>query len=179
MIAAVPLILFPFCLIAAALHDARRFKIPNGLSAALIGGFGIAAIIIGMPLAQLSGHAMTAAGVLAVGFGLFWIHDRFGIFILGAGDTKLLTAIALWFGWPAFLTTLVIISLVGGALCLGICYARAFTRKFPSITVKWEPLSKLAATQQLRCPYGIAISIGALLTFRNSPLFDALTAQLL
>jgi prepilin peptidase CpaA len=179
MIAAVPLILFPFCLIAAALHDARRFKIPNGLSAALIAGFGIAAVIIGMPLADLINHGTTAAVVLAVGFGLFYINERFGIFILGAGDTKMLTAIALWFGWPAFLTTLVIISLVGGALCLGICYARGFTRKFPALSAKYEPMARLAATQQLRCPYGIAISIGALLTFRNSPLFDALTAQLL
>ena len=179
MIAAVPLILFPFCLIAAALHDARRFKIPNGLSAALVGGFGVAAIIVGMPLDTLANHAMTAAVVLAVGFGLFWINDQFGIYILGAGDTKMLTAIALWFGWPAFLTTLVIISLAGGVLSLGICYARAFTRKFPALSAKWEPMARLAATQQLRCPYGIAISIGALLTFRNSPLFDALTAQLL
>ena len=178
MIAAVPLILFPFCLIAAALHDARRFKIPNGLSAILIGGFGIAAVIVGMSMADLINHAMTAGIVLAVGFTLFWINDRFGIFILGAGDTKMLTAIALWFG-PAFVTTLLVISLVGGALCLGICYARMFARRLPRLSLWYKPLGTLAATQQLKCPYGIAISIGALLTFRNSPLFDALTAQLL
>ncbi len=173
MVASLPLVLFPFCLIAAALSDARRFIIPNELCAALVVGFGIAALLVGMDLATLGNHVLTAIVVLAVGFGLFCIN------VFGAGDGKLLAAIALWFGWPDFLPCIIVITLFGGGLSLGICYARAMTRRFPSISARSKPLATLAATETLKCPYGIAICLGTLLTFRNTPIFEALIAQVL
>jgi len=173
MVASLPLVLFPFCLIAAALSDARRFIIPNELCAALVVGFGFAAFLVGMDLATLGNHVLTAAVVLAIGFGLFCIN------VFGAGDGKLLAAIALWFGWPSFLSCIVMVAMFGGILSLGICYARAFTRRFPSISARFKPMATLAATETLKCPYGIAICIGTLLTFRNSPIYEALIAQIL
>ncbi len=173
MVASLPLVLFPFCLIAAALSDARRFIIPNELCAALVVGFGLAAYLVGMDLATFGSHVLTAVVVLAVGFGLFCIN------VFGAGDGKLLAAIALWFGWPGFMTCIVIVALIGGALSLAICYARAATRRFPAISARFKPLATLAATQELKCPYGIAICIGTLLTVQSSPLFEPLIAQIL
>jgi prepilin peptidase CpaA len=173
MIATVPLILFPFCLIAAALSDARRFLIPNSLSVALVLGFVMAAGIAGMEWSAIGNHVLTAFVVLAVGFGLFCIN------VFGAGDGKILAAIALWFGWPSFLSTLIVIAFVGGALCLGIVNARSFARRFPAMSLRFPSLARLAATEELKCPYGIAIAIGALLTFRNSPLFELLVARMI
>ena len=172
MVASLPLALFPFCLIAAALSDARRFIIPNELSIALVAGFAFAAWVTGMEMTAVGNHIATAIGMLALGFGLFAIN------VLGAGDGKLLAAIALWFGWPSFLTCLATVALVGGALALLICYMRMMARRLPSLSARFKPMATLAATEQLKCPYGIAICIGTLLTFGNSPLYEALVAQL-
>ncbi len=173
MVASLPLVLFPFCLIAAALSDARRFIIPNELCAALVIGFAIAAFLVGMDAATLGNHVLTAVIVLAAGFGLFCIN------VFGAGDGKLLAAIALWFGWPSFLACIVMVALFGGALSLAICYARVLARRVPSLSARFRPLATLAATETLKCPYGIAICIGTLLTFRRTPIFEALIAQVL
>ena len=172
MVAALPLVLFPFCLIAAALSDARRFIIPNELSIALVAGFAFAAWVTGMEWAAVGNHVATAAGMLALGFGLFCIN------VFGAGDGKMLAAIALWFGWPSFMTCLIAIALIGGALSLAICYLRMLARRMPSLSARFRPMATLAATEQLKCPYGIAICIGTLLTFSHSPLYDALVARL-
>jgi Flp pilus assembly protein protease CpaA len=137
MVASLPLVLFPFCLIAAALSDARRFIIPNELCAALVIGFAIAAFLVGMDAATLGNHVLTAVIVLAAGFGLFCIN------VFGAGDGKLLA------------------------------------RRVPSLSARFRPLATLAATETLKCPYGIAICIGTLLTFRRTPIFEALIAQVL
>jgi len=172
MVATLPLVLFPFCLIAAALNDIRSFKIPNGLSVVLIAGFAFAALVTGMDLATLGNHALTASIMLAVGFGLFCFN------IFGAGDAKILTAIALWFGWPAFLPCLIYIALFGGVLSVGILVARIFARHYPAASMYVPPLATLAATDKLKAPYGVAICLGTLPAFADSPLFEALVAQI-
>jgi len=172
MVATLPLILFPFCLIAAALNDIREFKIPNMLSIILIVGFAFAAVITGMDLATLGNHALTAFIVLAIGFGLFCINA------FGAGDVKILTVIALWLGWPSFLPCLVYIALFGGVLSVGIWLARLFARWFPAASLKFDGLARLAATEKLKAPYGVAICFGTLVAFSDSPLFQSLFAQL-
>jgi len=172
MVAALPLVLFPFCVIAAALSDIRSFKIPNGLSVALIAGFAVAALVTGMDMAALGNHALTAAAVLVIGFVLFCLN------IFGAGDVKILTAIALWFGWPSFLPCLIYIGLAGGILSAAIIAARQFARFFPGLSAWFRPLAVLAAAKKLKAPYGVAICIGTLLTFDRSPLFEALFARL-
>lgn len=173
MIATLPLILFPFCLIAAALSDARRYIIPNEISVILVVGFGITALIAGMGLADLGNHVLTALVVLAFGFGLFCIN------VFGAGDGKLLAASALWFGMPSFFAALMAITLVGGALCLGLLLGRRFARTFPILSLYIKPLATLAATDELKCPYGIAIAIGSIWVFKDSPLVETLLANAL
>ncbi len=172
MVAAFPLLLFPFCLIAAALNDIRAFRIPNALSVILIAGFAVAALIAGMDLWTLGNHALTAGIVLLVGFGLFCINA------FGAGDVKLLTAVALWMGWPGFLPCMIYVALFGGILSLVIWLARALARAFPAASVPFPALATLAATGTLKAPYGVAICLGSLVAFAETPLFAALFAQL-
>jgi len=172
MVATLPLVLFPFCLIAAALNDIRCFRIPNALSVILVAGFAVAAIVTGMDPATLGNHALTAFVMLAVGFGLFCFN------IFGAGDAKILAAIALWLGWPAFLPCLLYITMLGGVLSIGIILARFFSRSFPAASEYVPSLAVLAATRKLKAPYGVAICLGTLISFAESPLFEALFAQL-
>ena len=168
MVASLPLVLFPFCLIAAALNDIRTFKIPNILSVILIAGFAFAALITAMDLASLGNHVLTSVIVLIVGFCL----NQAGIF--GAGDAKILTAIALWFGWPSFLPCLVYIAFFGGVLSVVIWGGRLLARTFPAASLKIPALATLAATKNLKAPYGVAICVGTLVAFDESPLFLAL-----
>jgi len=172
MVAALPLVLFPFCLIAAALNDIRTFRIPNMLSVILIAGFAVAAVIAGMDLATLGNHVLTSVIVLIVGFGLNCLR------IFGAGDAKILTAIALWFGWPSFLPCLIYIAFFGGVLSVGILIGRMLARAFPAASLRIPALGVLAATEKLKAPYGVAICVGTLVAFNESPLFQTLVAQL-
>jgi len=148
----------------------RTFKIPNELSLILIAGFAFAAFLTGMELPALGNHLLTALIVLVVGFGLFCTN------VFGAGDVKILTAIALWFGWPSFLPCLIYVALIGGVLSVCIWALRLFARFVPSVSVHSVWLSNLAATETLKAPYGVAICIGTLLAFNDSPLFAALFA---
>lgn len=172
MVATLPLVLFPFCLIAAALNDIRTFRIPNMLSIILIAGFVFAALITRMDPASLGNHVLTSVIVLVVGFCM----NQAGLF--GAGDAKILTAIALWFGWPSFLPCLVYIAFFGGVLSVVIWGGRLLARTFPGLSLKIPALATLAATRKLKAPYGVAICVGTLVAFEQSPLFLALVAQL-
>jgi len=172
MVATLPLVLFPFCLIAAALNDIREFKIPNALSVILMAGFAFAAVVTGMEIAALGNHVLTATIVLVIGFGLFCIN------VFGAGDVKILSVIALWLGWPSFLPCMVYIAFFGGILSAGIWGARLFARHVPALSIRFSALATLAATDKLKAPYGVAICIGTLVAFNESPLFEALFAQL-
>ncbi len=172
MVATLPLILFPFCLIAAALTDAKRFLIPNEISAALVFGFFLAAFLVGMPLDVLGNHLLTGLVVLIVGFVLFCTIT------FGAGDGKLLAAVSLWFGWPSFMPALLYVSLTGGVLAVGILGMRWIARAFPGLSLKVPYLMNLAAVRKPKLPYGIAISIGSLLAFNQSPLFQSLVTMM-
>ncbi len=172
MVASLPLILFPFLLIAAALSDAKRFLIPNEISAALVVGFGIAAYLVGMPGDVLFNHLLTGFVVLAVGFLLFCTIT------FGAGDAKLLAAISLWFGWPGFLPAILYVSLMGGLLSIIILVMRWIARAFPLLSLKVPYLANLAGAEAPKLPYGIAISIGSLLAFNQSTLFQDLAAMM-
>lgn len=172
MLASLPLFVFPFCLLAAAITDIRRFIIPNFVSVILIAAFFVAFAMSGLGWDMLRVHLLTGAIMLAVGFGMFAYN------ICGAGDSKLLTSVALWLGWPVFGTALIYITLLGGVLSLGIVMARRFARMFPRLSLIFPPLGRLAATEKLAAPYGVAISTGAMLAFHESPLFKAIISTL-
>jgi prepilin peptidase CpaA len=155
---------FPALAIVAALRDATTMTIPNWISAALGLLFVPAALFAGLPMAAL-GWAL-AAGVAALLAGM----AMFALGWIGGGDAKLFAACALWLGLAATPVFLLITALAGGALAVLLLGARKFSHALTGPA--WvERLLKPGGD----VPYGLAICVGALFAFPESPLVKALT----
>jgi prepilin peptidase CpaA len=133
-------------LVAAAIHDAWRYRIPNILCAALLILFPF--FVLTAPHAiEWEQHLMVFALVLISGFAMFMGN------LAGAGDIKLLAAAGLWAGPHLVAVFLITTAIAGGFLALTmalLAYIRNFSRR-PSITLAKVPI-----------PYGIAIAAGGL-----------------
>lgn len=161
--------------LASAWSDFKGFTISNIYAAGVIAAFIPAFLVMTflapevVYFASWKSHLMAAAIMFAVTFVLFSFN------VIGAGDSKLCTAYALWaglLGLPAFLFYM---TLCGGLLGVVTLILR-----------KWKPFKNppeqgwLAQAQagSKEVPYGIAIVIGAIVTFVINDYFDpdALTA---
>lgn len=164
MIVAAILLVFPLCLAFAAISDLLTMTIPNRVSLILIGSFVLLAPLSGLALPAIGMHALGAAIVFGICFGLFALN------VMGGGDAKLLSAAALWFGYdPALLAFLIYVGALGGLVTLGILMIRSQANTILAVGLP-IPNSLLLAK---KIPYGIAISIGGFLAFPSSPLFLA------
>jgi prepilin peptidase CpaA len=162
------LMLFPALVILGGVRDLVSYRIPNWISLALIASFLLAAaagLAAGMPLAVVGLDLALGVGALAAGatmFALGWI---------GGGDAKLFAAAALWLGWPAAQTYLMVTALSGGLLSLLLLSLRASAaRSFVLAGPAW--FVRLAAPGE-SVPYGVAIAVGALAAFPASTLVQA------
>ncbi len=146
------MVLWIAALLAAAFSDWRSFRIPNILPGFIIILFLSAQAYAGFTAAHWSNifHFLIALSFGMVLFALRWI---------GGGDAKLYAAIALWFNMKAAVI-LMFMTVVAG-LVLAMCYllVRVFIRRKGSVK---STLDK--RKQERRIPYGVAISIGAVLT---------------
>lgn len=135
------LIALAIALLFAAATDIQRRQIDNWLNAAIALGAPVFWWASGLALwpdvALQLGVAVAAFALLA---GLF----AFGM--MGGGDVKLLTALALWIEPNAFLQLLIIMALAGGVLTI-VMGAYHFLRQ---------------QKERLAIPYGVAIAFGGL-----------------
>lgn len=165
----IPLLLvFPALAIVAALKDVTSYTIPNWISLALIAAFVPAAAVSGAPLPAIGLCLATGLGALLLGMGMFaagWI---------GGGDAKLFAASALWIGWPAAIPFMLSTGLAGGALTMAILALRSGWLE-PVLAGAPSWLRKLGA-QGGDIPYGVAIAVGALVTFPEGTLAAAIMA---
>jgi prepilin peptidase CpaA len=124
--------------------------------------FAPAALAVGADLGQIGLHLGIGALALAVGMGMWSLRW------IGGGDAKLFAAAALWLGWPAVGSYLLITALAGGALSLLILNLRAgWARAFVPVGPRWiERLRQEGGD----VPYGVAIAVGALVAFPDSTL---------
>jgi prepilin peptidase CpaA len=153
------MLLFPALMAFAASSDLFTMTISNRLTVALLAGFAALAVMTGMPLQAMLGHASAGMLVLAVGFVLFacgWI---------GGGDAKLAAATALWFGWPHLLDYMLFASLLGGALTLALLQFRRFTLPASIATMDWVVRLHRPGGG---VPYGIALAAAALLVYPST-----------
>lgn len=149
--------LLALCLILAAAEDAWRYRISNGLSAAIVALFIVVAALQGFRIDWLD-HLGAALLVFAVGVPMFargW---------LGGGDVKLLTAVALWCGLGDLPLLLVLMSVVGGVLVLLLMAVR---RALPAANEAAPRHGLLRRGAPI--PYGIAIAFAALLVLGRAP----------
>ena len=159
------ILIFPALMAFAASSDLLTMTISNRVTAALLGGFVVMALVTGMPLETMAWHAAAAVVVLLGGFVFFsrgWI---------GGGDAKLAAATALWFGWPHLFEYLLYASLLGGALTLALLQFRKVA--LPSALVRLNWIERL---HQPQCgvPYGIALAAAALLIYPYTAWMDML-----
>ncbi|MDJ0944299.1 MAG: prepilin peptidase [Kiloniellales bacterium] len=154
------ILVFAGLVVWAAVTDVRSFLIPNRISAAIALLYPAYVIAAPQPI-DWTGALIVAGATLAVGFVMFVITFR-GSSLMGAGDTKLLAACALWAGPGLMLELVVIMALAGGVIAIF-----TWLRHRPAAAT-----SNLAATANgvmtflripfVRLPYGLAICSGAL-----------------
>jgi prepilin peptidase CpaA len=152
----------------AAFHDSRAFKIPNNLAGLVLIGFGLAMAVVllgaDVPFAPLYSHLISLVLMFLITLALF------GARLIGAGDAKLASSLAVWFGVGSGLPMFIFYtSLVGGVLGLTTLGLK-----------KWRPWPHapkgtwLASAQagENRVPYGIAIAAGFVMTAYMLGYFD-------
>jgi prepilin peptidase CpaA len=164
-------------LIAAAIGDVRRYRIPNNLVIGVVVCFVIFAaakaswVFVGWSLAA-------AACTFAVAVALF----AFGLF--GGGDTKLTAAMALWTQFHDLPRFLVVMTLFGGIL--GVVWMIRRRRRRPAAPdAAAVAAPNMTSPQHIpampnKLPYGVAIAIAGIDFFlfsANSPLAGVLSGQ--
>lgn len=169
----------------AVINDVWSYRIPNIACAALVLLYP-AWLAVDWPATdpwlQIAAHVGVAAAVLAVGFVLFLLRA------FGAGDAKLLAAVALWAGPDEVLTLILVTAIAGGALSVAVILYKIFSARFgPGLYYVYMHASAFAARVMPRqaggnprnstsekaargpanmslarpIPYGIAIGAGA------------------
>lgn len=155
---------FPALLSFAAASDVLTMRISNWLSASLALAFFIAAAAIGMNFPAVAWHIILAMLVLLAGFALFTAR------ILGGGDAKLLAGAALWVGPQNFPDLMIYIALSGGLVATMVLLLRQLRLLF-GLRIVWASHLYNADSG---VPYGVAICIGGLAVFPETPWFAAL-----
>jgi len=119
MLEALIFVVFPFCMLFAAISDALSMTIANRVSLVLVVTFVVVAPLTGMALSEFGLHLAAGAAVLVVTFGLFALGG------MGGGDAKLLAATSVWMGFNISLVEyLVTSSILGGLLTMAILVYR-------------------------------------------------------
>jgi prepilin peptidase CpaA len=154
MLAAAGLVLY------AAFSDIATMTIPNWVSIVIALAFPIAALFAGMPAAQIGLHIACGVAIFVVGFGLF----HFGV--LGGGDVKVFTAVAVWTGFASLAQFLSITFLAGGVLALFMLALRRFFSPGPKTPAFLNRLLDKARG----VPYAVAIAAGSIASALSWPL---------
>ncbi len=156
------LVVFPIAMAFAGLMDLLTMKIPNRISAALLGAFLVLAPLSGLSLEAFGMHLAAFAIVLAVSIGMFAFN------LVGGGDAKLLSVAALWVGFDHLLPFLLYVSIAGGALSALV------------LAYRWQPALPAGPEWAQRLhregggiPYGLAIAAGALWVYPQTHWFQA------
>lgn len=163
MLEALIFVVFPFCMVFAAISDLLSMSIANRVAIILTATFAVVAPLTGMDWATYGWHFAAGFTVLLATFALF----AFGG--IGGGDAKLMAATALYMGMSVQLVHyLVTATFVGGLLTLGVLMFRSSPLSVYAGRNLF--LRNLTDTQGNFVPYGMALGIGGLLTYPASPL---------
>jgi len=125
----------------AAVIDMRTFTISNRLNAAVAAGAPLYWLSIALnPWPGMAIQLAAGAIVFALLAGAFYAG------MMGGGDVKLASALALWFSPAGTVKFLILMSVAGGVLTLGI--------------LGWHRAQRRQGRPEI--PYGVAIAFGAL-----------------
>lgn len=162
MLEAAIFVVFPFCMAFAAISDTLSMTIANRISVVLVATFVVVAPLTGMDWTTFGLHMAAGAIVLVATFVLFAMGG------MGGGDAKLLAATAIWMGLGIPLVEyLVYTSIAGGALTVLIL---TYRRSILPTYLGHNMFLRHFGEDQKGVPYGIALGIGGMLAFADSPL---------
>lgn len=162
MLEALIFVVFPFCMVFAAVSDTLSMTIANRVALLLLVVFAVVAPLTGMGWVDYGWHFAAGALVLAVTFGMFALGG------MGGGDAKLLSATAVWMGFSFHLIEYLVISaFLGGLLTLAIL---AYRGSNLAMYTGRNMFLKNFANPKGGVPYGIALGIGGLVTYPSTPL---------
>ncbi|ODT07385.1 MAG: peptidase [Mesorhizobium sp. SCN 65-20] len=162
MLEALIFVVFPFCMVYAAVSDVMSMTIANRVPLLLLGVFVVVAPLTGMAWAEIGMHLAAGALMLTITFAMFAIGG------MGGGDAKLIAATAVWMGLGFPLMQYLLVSAsIGGTLTLAIL---AFRSSALSHVVGQNIFLKNFTHHAGGVPYGIALGIGGLLTYPSSPM---------
>lgn len=143
-----------FSMLAVLWFDITRYIIPNWLCASLLLAYGFA--VFTSPF-HVEWHMAIAGMALVLVLG----YIIFALKWMGAGDIKLLTALSLWVGLQNLPDFLLITSLIGGVLSLGLWAGRKALPFLPKKPRK-EDLPRILQ-DGAPVPYGVAIALAFIL----------------
>ncbi|WP_025030874.1 A24 family peptidase [Nitratireductor aquibiodomus] len=170
MLEAAIFVIFPFCMVFAAISDILSMTIANRVSLLLLVAFLVLAPFTGMQWSQIGLHLAAGALVLSATFVLFAVGG------MGGGDAKLLSATAVWFGLStALVQYLVLASVFGGILTVALVYFR--NSPLAHFTGGNSLLQHLA-NGKAGIPYGIALGVAGLVTYPETPIMQWALARL-
>ncbi|MBN9241338.1 MAG: prepilin peptidase [Mesorhizobium sp.] len=162
MLEALIFVVFPFCMLFAAISDMLSMTIANRVSLVLVGAFVAVAPLTGMAWADFGWHLAAGATVLACTFCLFAMGA------MGGGDAKLMAASAVWMGMGFCLVQYILVaSVIGGFLTMGLL---AYRGSPLAVFTRHNMFLRHFANEKVGVPYGIALGLGGLLTYPDSPL---------
>jgi prepilin peptidase CpaA len=162
MLEALIFVVFPFCMVFAAVSDTLSMTIANRVPLLLVAVFAVVAPLTGMDWVAYGWHFAAGAIVLAATFGLFALGG------MGGGDAKLLSATAVWMGLNLHLIEYLVASaFLGGLLTMAILVYRGSPL---AVYTGRNMFLRNFANAKGGIPYGIALGTGGLVTYPGSPL---------
>lgn len=162
MLEALIFVVFPFCMVFAAVSDMISMTIANRISVILVAVFAVAAPISGMDWATYGWHFAAGALVLSITFALFAAG------VMGGGDAKLLSSTAVWMGMSMELMQYVFYgAMIGGVLTILII----IYRRSPLSTITGNNMFlRHFADEKVGVPYGVALGAAGLLVYPSTPI---------
>ncbi len=140
-------------LVYALWRDTIEFRIPNWISVVIILAYVVEAALTGRALHNWLWDASMATVVLLIGYALYSISG------FGAGDVKLMTAVALFVTVDHFLSFVLGTMLLGGVVSLVILTAN-YVKDIVPVGGRYSTwLDRYRAFM----PYGVAIAIAGIL----------------
>lgn len=171
MLEALIFVIFPFCMVFAAISDMVSMTIANRVPIILAAAFMIVAPLTGMDWTLYGWHVLAGALVLAVTFCLFAIGG------MGGGDAKLLAATALWMGFSIELMQyLVYAALLGGVLTVLLILYRGSAL---AVFTGGNLFLRYFADKKAGVPYGVALGLAGLIVYPSTALMQWALARLI